>query len=213
MRSAMVLAPARPWRNLLSLLLLAAEAASKKVLCLDTSTVAALLRTYPTIKVVELEGVTDEAVTRALEEDEYQALVLRSANTCSAEMMDAAPSLQVVGRAGIGLDNVDCDAAASRGVVVLNTPLASVDSVAEYTIGLMLAGMRFIPQSSSSLAQVWSQRPCTAPSAGGLFERQASVRPFFPGSGFLGTWAFRRALSTRQAPRTHRLRCYREEHG
>ena len=67
-------------------------------------------------------------------------------------MMDKAPKLRVIGRAGVGVDNVDLDAATKRGIVVMNTPGGNAVAVAEHTFALMLAMARFIPRAHSTMA-------------------------------------------------------------
>jgi D-3-phosphoglycerate dehydrogenase len=66
------------------------------------------------------------------------ALVIRSATKATAALLEKAPKLRVIGRAGVGVDNVDMDAATRRGVLVMNTPGGNAVSVAEHTIALML---------------------------------------------------------------------------
>ncbi len=79
------------------------------------------------------------------------ALVIRSATRVNAEVLAAGSNLVVVGRAGIGLDNVDVAEATRRGVMVVNAPQSNVLSAAEHTIALMLAQARNIPQADSDL--------------------------------------------------------------
>jgi D-3-phosphoglycerate dehydrogenase len=79
------------------------------------------------------------------------ALVVRSATQVDAEMIAAAPMLEVIGRAGVGLDNIDVEAATSRGIVVVNAPDASTISAAEHTMALLLAQARRIPEADASL--------------------------------------------------------------
>ena len=81
----------------------------------------------------------------------YHALVIRSATRVTADLLEAAFQLKVVGRAGIGLDNVDVQAATKRGVVVMNTPGSNVITTAEHTIAMMLSLTRNIPKGTSSL--------------------------------------------------------------
>lgn len=80
------------------------------------------------------------------------ALIIRSGVTADAELLAAAPKLRAIARAGVGVDNVDLAAATARGVVVMNTPGGNTISTAEYTLGLMLALARHIPQGHASLA-------------------------------------------------------------
>jgi D-3-phosphoglycerate dehydrogenase len=79
------------------------------------------------------------------------ALVVRSATLVDAEMIAAAPMLEVIGRAGVGLDNIDVEAATSRGIAVVNAPDASTISAAEHTMALLLAQARRIPEADASL--------------------------------------------------------------
>ena len=81
------------------------------------------------------------------------ALVIRSATQVTADVLDAGTDLVVVGRAGIGLDNVDVVAATRRGVMVVNAPESNVLSAAEHTMALLLAQARNIPQANSALRQ------------------------------------------------------------
>jgi D-3-phosphoglycerate dehydrogenase / 2-oxoglutarate reductase len=79
------------------------------------------------------------------------ALVIRSATRVDDALLAAAPELVVVGRAGIGLDNVDVDAATQRGVMVVNAPQSNVLSAAEHTLALLLAQARNVPQADADL--------------------------------------------------------------
>jgi D-3-phosphoglycerate dehydrogenase len=90
---------------------------------------------------------------------EYDGLAIRSATKVTAEIIGAAKKLKVIGRAGIGLDNVDIPAASQRGIVVMNTPEGNTITTAEHTISLMLAMARMIPQATASLkAQKWEKK-------------------------------------------------------
>ncbi len=84
---------------------------------------------------------------------EYDALVVRSETKVTAEVIEAGKKLQVIGRAGVGVDNIDIQAATRRGVIVVNAPLGNTVSAAEHTIGLMLALARHIPAASASLKE------------------------------------------------------------
>src|SRR5213078_4158574 len=79
------------------------------------------------------------------------ALIIRSATKVSPEVLDAASDMIVVGRAGIGLDNVDVEHATRRGVMVVNAPQSNVLSAAEHTMALLLAQARNIPQAHAAL--------------------------------------------------------------
>src|SRR5256884_2995563 len=78
------------------------------------------------------------------------ALLVRSAVQVDQSVPEKAPKLRVIGRAGVGVDNVDLDAATQAGVLVMNTPGGNAISVAEHTLALMLAMARRIPQATAS---------------------------------------------------------------
>jgi D-3-phosphoglycerate dehydrogenase / 2-oxoglutarate reductase len=82
---------------------------------------------------------------------EADAVIIRSATTIDAEALEHAPRLRVVARAGIGLDNVDVDAATRAGVMVVNAPTSNIVSAAEHAIALLLALARNVPQAMTSL--------------------------------------------------------------
>ncbi len=87
------------------------------------------------------------------------ALVVRSAVQVDDALMEHAPKLRVVGRAGVGVDNIDADAATRRGIVVMNTPGANAVAVAELTVGLMLALARKLPVANSTMhAGKWEKK-------------------------------------------------------
>ncbi|MDG1785196.1 MAG: NAD(P)-dependent oxidoreductase, partial [Ilumatobacter sp.] len=79
------------------------------------------------------------------------ALIIRSATQVTAELLAAANDLMVVGRAGIGLDNVDVSAATKQGVMVVNAPQSNIVSAAEHTMALLLAQARNVPQAHAAL--------------------------------------------------------------
>jgi D-3-phosphoglycerate dehydrogenase len=83
----------------------------------------------------------------------YDAIVIRSATKLTADVLERADRLKVIGRAGVGVDNVDIDAATRRGIVVANAPESTVVSAAEHTIGLLVALSRNIPQAHAALKQ------------------------------------------------------------
>jgi D-3-phosphoglycerate dehydrogenase len=96
---------------------------------------------------VELAGDLTETIGR------YDGLVVRSATKVTAELLEQASLLRVIGRAGVGVDNVDVEAATKRGILVVNAPESTVVSAAEHTIGLLLALARSIPQAHAALKQ------------------------------------------------------------
>ena len=94
-------------------------------------------------------GLTPDALRAAVRD--AAALVIRSATRVDDALLAVAPELVVVGRAGIGLDNVDVDAATRRGVMVVNAPQSNVLSAAEHTLALLLAQARNVPQADADL--------------------------------------------------------------
>jgi D-3-phosphoglycerate dehydrogenase len=98
-----------------------------------------------------------EGLTAALAEAD--ALVVRSAVQVDDALLEHAPKLRVIGRAGVGVDNIDADAATRRGIVVMNTPGANAVAVAELTLGLMIALARKIPAATNSMhAGKWEKK-------------------------------------------------------
>lgn len=90
---------------------------------------------------------------------EYDALVIRSATRVTEDLLQAAHNLKVVGRAGIGLDNVDIPAATKRGIIVMNTPGGNVVTTAEHALALLMALTRNIPQGTASMkAGRWEKK-------------------------------------------------------
>jgi D-3-phosphoglycerate dehydrogenase / 2-oxoglutarate reductase len=81
----------------------------------------------------------------------YDGILIRSATQLTADLIDRADNLKVIGRAGIGVDNVDVEAATKRGIIVANAPQSNIVAAAEHTIALMLALARNIPQAHASL--------------------------------------------------------------
>lgn len=81
---------------------------------------------------------------------QYDGLAIRSATKVTEKLLAAAPRLRVVGRAGIGVDNVDIPAASKRGVIVMNTPFGNSITTAEHAIAMMLATARQIPEANAS---------------------------------------------------------------
>lgn len=113
-------------------------------------------------------GVTIQAAAKMSREEvlaaipNADALIIRSATKVDGAMLDAAPKLRFVGRAGVGVDNVDLPAATARGVVVSNAPDGNTIATAELAFALMLATARFIPAAYNSLAKgEWDRKSFT----------------------------------------------------
>ncbi len=98
---------------------------------------------------VDVDGASDLAETIG----RYDAIIIRSATKLTADVIERGERLKVIGRAGVGIDNVDVDAATRRGIVVANAPESTVISAAEHTIGLLVALTRNIPQAHAALKQ------------------------------------------------------------
>src|SRR5213082_3487022 len=80
-----------------------------------------------------------------------EGLIVRSETKVTAELLDAAKSLRVIGRAGVGVDNIDVPAATAYGIVVMNAPDGNTITTAEHTIALLIALARNVPQANSSV--------------------------------------------------------------
>lgn len=104
-------------------------------------------------------------VSTGLSEDElvekikgYDALVIRSGTQVTQKIIEAADNLKIIGRAGVGVDNVDVDAATKKGIIVANAPEGNMISAAEHTIAMMMSMSRNIPQANASLkAREWKR--------------------------------------------------------
>lgn len=102
-------------------------------------------------EVKEKFGLSEKEIIKEIEA--YDAVVVRSKPAITQSIIDAAPNLKVIGRAGVGLDNVEVDYAQSKGIEVVNTPEASTESVAEHVFALLLSKARDIPKADSALKQ------------------------------------------------------------
>jgi len=100
------------------------------------------------VAVDEKPGLTPEELAGII--GDYDGLAIRSATKVTKAILDAAPRLKVVGRAGIGVDNVDIPAATARGVVVMNTPFGNSITTAEHAVALMFALARQLPEADAS---------------------------------------------------------------
>jgi D-3-phosphoglycerate dehydrogenase len=115
-----------------------------------------LLRSHPNVSVELAKKMPREALLSKIAD--YDALIVRSETKVDAEMIDAGKKLRVIGRAGIGVDTIDVDAATRRGIIVMNTPQANTIATCEHTLAMMLALARHIPQSDASVRRVeWTR--------------------------------------------------------
>ena len=133
-----------------------------------------------TLAVLQSEGgwqiVTHDQIKNGLAAElaDADALVVRSAVQVDDALLESAPKLRVIGRAGVGVDNIDADAATRRGIVVMNTPGANAIAVAELTIGLMLALARQLPRANTLAARRQMGKEVTAGSGAA---REATWHP------------------------------------
>src|SRR5215204_5989899 len=112
------------------------------------------------VEIRHVDGTDRPALLAAVSDAE--ALLVRSATRVDAEVLDQAPRLKVVARAGVGLDNVDVPAATARGVMVVNAPTSNIVSAAEHAVALLLATARHIPAADASLrAGQWKRSAYT----------------------------------------------------
>jgi len=161
----------------------------KKVLVSDTIAPEgiAIFKEAPGIEVDVMTNLTPDELRGVI--GEYDGLAIRSATKVTKEIVEAAKNLKVIGRAGIGIDNVDVPSASKRGIVVMNTPGGNTITTAEHTIAMMFALARRIPQATSSMK-------------GGKWEKKQvhGVRSLQQDPGH-------------HRPRTGGLRCGRESQG
>jgi D-3-phosphoglycerate dehydrogenase len=117
----------------------------------------AILGASPRIDVDVKVGLPPAELARIIAD--YDGLVVRSATKVGAEILEAAARLKIVGRAGIGVDNIDVKAASRRGVIVENTPSGNAVTTAEHALCLLLSMCRHIPQATASLkAGKWEKK-------------------------------------------------------
>ena len=139
------------------------------------------------IEVDERPGLPPADLVQAI--PPYDAIIVRSATKVTADVINAGKNLKVVGRAGVGLDNVDKKAADARGVKVVNTPAATSVTVAELALGHMLACARSIPQATQSLREgKWEKKAFKGTE---LFGKTLGLI----GSGRIGTELGKRAIA------------------
>src|SRR2546427_6224390 len=94
-------------------------------------------------------GLTEKLLHESLRD--YEGLIVRSETKVTADLIEVAKTLRVIGRAGVGVDNIDVPAATARGIVVMNAPDGNTITTAEHTIALLVSLARRVPQANSSL--------------------------------------------------------------
>jgi D-3-phosphoglycerate dehydrogenase len=148
----------------------------------------AYFQARPEFKVTVLKQRLPEAELLPLVAS-VEAMVVRSETKVSRKVIEAAPKLRVVGRAGVGVDNVDVDAATQRGIVVMNTPGGNTISTAELTFSMLMALARKIPQAHASMkAGEWNRK---AFSGVELYNKTLGIL----GMGRIGSEVARRAIA------------------
>jgi D-3-phosphoglycerate dehydrogenase / 2-oxoglutarate reductase len=116
-----------------------------------------ILRDEPGIEVDVRTGLKPDELKKII--GDYDALIIRSATKVTEDLLEAAKKLKVVGRAGIGLDNVDVPAATKRGIIAMNTPTGNVITTAEHAIAMLMALTRNIPWGTSTTkAGLWEKK-------------------------------------------------------
>lgn len=136
----------------------------------------------------EVDVKTDLAPEQLVAEiPAYDALIVRSATHATREVIEAGTNLKIIGRAGVGVDNVDVEAATERGVIVCNAPTSNIVSAAEQTMALMLSMARKTPQANASMKQCrWERGKFTGAE---LYEKTLAIF----GLGRIGTLVAERA--------------------
>jgi len=108
-------------------------------------------------QVVKRPGISNDDIKKELKN--YDAIIIRSRTKMTSELIEAGEKLKVIGRAGVGVDNINLDAAREKGIVVVNAPSATTESVAELTLGMIFALAREIPRADASMKRgEWSKK-------------------------------------------------------
>ncbi len=110
-----------------------------------------ILKENPEIELVNKPGLSKEDLLKEIKDAD--ALIVRSGTKVTADVIEAAEKLKVIGRAGIGVDNIDLNAASRKGIIVMNTPGGNATAAAEHAIAMMAALARNIPQAHMSMKQ------------------------------------------------------------
>jgi D-3-phosphoglycerate dehydrogenase len=139
------------------------------------------------LEVTVKTGLKEEALLEII--GEYSALVVRSQTKATARLLAAADKLKAIGRAGVGVDNVDVEAATKRGIIVMNTPGGNTISTAEHAFSLLMSLARKIPQAQASMkAGKWDRKSFEGIE---LYDKTLAIL----GMGRIGTEVARRAMA------------------
>src|SRR5271170_6234883 len=127
-----------------------------KVLATDKISSDGLDILTPHFQVDSRPGLSESEICAII--PEYEALLVRSDTQVTATVISAARKLLVIARAGVGVDNIDVNAATERGIIVVNSPTGNIAAAAEHTIALLMALARLIPKATASLkAEKWER--------------------------------------------------------
>lgn len=109
------------------------------------------------VEVAKITGLNEEELISVIHS--YDALLVRSQTKLTKRIIEAGVRLQVIGRAGVGVDNIDLDAATSRGIVVVNAPDGNTVTACEHTFAMMMSLARHIPQAhAKTVAGQWDRK-------------------------------------------------------
>ena len=109
------------------------------------------------VEVAKITGLSEEELISVIHS--YDALLVRSQTKVTKRIIEAGVRLQVIGRAGVGVDNIDLDAATSRGIVVVNAPDGNTVTTCEHTFAMMMSLARHIPQAyAKTVAGQWDRK-------------------------------------------------------
>jgi len=140
-----------------------------------------------TAEVNDCSGISAEELLETVQD--YHALIVRSRTKVTDALLKAAPNMKVVGRAGVGVDNIDLAAAQSRGVTVVNTPTATTIAVAELTLGLMLSLVRQVSRADFNMKSgLWDKKQLSGTE---LFAKTVGII----GMGHIGSGVAQRAAA------------------
>ena len=123
----------------------------KKVLITDGLAEEAIKKLKEHFDVVEKKGLPGEQLKTEI--GKYDSIIIRSATRLTPDIIENADNMKIIGRAGIGVDNIDLPAATKKGIIVVNAPASNAVTVAEHTIALMLSLARKIPEANYSLKE------------------------------------------------------------
>jgi len=139
------------------------------------------------VELADRKGISAEELLEVI--GDYDAVIVRGRTKITEDVLSAAKELKVVGRMGVGVDNIDLQAASKHGVTVVNAPVATTVSVAELTLGLMLSLIRGIPKADSGLkAGEWLKKELVGTE---LYQKTLGVIGF----GNIGETVNKRALA------------------